>query len=341
MENSTLVSDRKVRVCLTVDAEFSVGGALSNPRRNEPIGGKHVWCPVDGRSQGLGFILDTLGEFGLRATFFVETLQVAYFGDQPMREIARAIAAAGHDVQLHLHPVWAVFDRPDWRSWKVRRDTEDNIHGRGVSELAGWMSRGIETIRRWGLPAPTAFRPGNMMVDRTVYRAMSQVGLGVSSSVAASLFQPQDEALRLEHGVHSIEGILELPVYSYRGVGWGKWAKRKSWTIMGTSAAESRFLLERAHSEQVSAVVLLTHCHEFVSGDMRGRLSASRVNQARFRDLCAFLESAQDRFETTRITDAACLASLAAPTCSTPISVPNPLAAQGVLQNGLRDYGFI
>ncbi|MGB3745233.1 MAG: hypothetical protein WBD11_12015, partial [Xanthobacteraceae bacterium] len=67
-----------------------------------PVAEPMVLGSVGGK--GLGFFLESLAEFGARATFFVETLQTAYFGDEPMGGIARRIAAAGHDVQLHLHP---------------------------------------------------------------------------------------------------------------------------------------------------------------------------------------------------------------------------------------------
>lgn len=336
-----LASDRRTSVCISVDAEFSIGDAFAYPDRHKPIGGRHVWCPVDGRSQGLGFLLGTLEEFGIRATFFVETLQVAYFGDGPMQEIASTVAAAGHDVQLHLHPAWAAFDRSDWRSNLATSQPKDEMHRRETDELAGWMQRGIDTFRRWGLPAPTALRTGNMMIDRNVYRAMSELGLRASSSIAASLFKPSESALQLNHGMHSIEGILEFPVFSYRGVSWGPWSRRKSWTVMGTSAMEARFLLEQARAEKVETVVLLTHCHEFVSGSMRGPLSCNRLNQARFRDLCSFLSSTRDRFETVCIGDSASTNGAEAATNASVISVPNGIAARAILQNGLRDYGFI
>jgi hypothetical protein len=94
---------RPIEVCITIDTEFSIGGNFEDPALapvTEPI----VLGSVGGREQGLGFLLDSLGEFGIRATFFVETLQTAYFGDEPMGGIARRIAAAGHDVQLHSPP---------------------------------------------------------------------------------------------------------------------------------------------------------------------------------------------------------------------------------------------
>jgi hypothetical protein len=296
---------------------------------------------VNGQSEGLRFLLDTLEEYEIRATFFVEALQVAYFGDEPMQEIAREIMAAGHDVQLHLHPVWVFFDGPDWRRRLATCKPRDEMHRRETAELVQWMQAGICAFERWGVPAPKALRTGNMMVDRNVYGAMCGVGLQVSSSIAVSRFRPTDTALQLNHGVHWIDGIVELPVFSYNGVSCGPWARRKSWTVMGTSARETRFLLMRAHTEGIEAVVLLTHCHEFVSGSMRGALSRSRVNQERFRDLCAFLRSTRDCFETACVGDVTQFAGVTSPIRTDAISVPNLIAARTLVQNGLRDSRLI
>jgi hypothetical protein len=52
-------------VYITVDTEFSVGNAFSNPASGKLVGPDWVYCPVDGRSQELGFLLETLAAHGL------------------------------------------------------------------------------------------------------------------------------------------------------------------------------------------------------------------------------------------------------------------------------------
>jgi hypothetical protein len=53
--------------------------------------------------------MDILEEHGLRGTFFVETFAGAVVGEAPLREAYAEIAARGHDVQLHLHPVYRYY----------------------------------------------------------------------------------------------------------------------------------------------------------------------------------------------------------------------------------------
>ena len=67
-----------MQICITVDIEFSIGGAFAAPDREQPIGLTAVTCAAAGREHGLGFVLDTLRSFGLSATFFVEALNSFY-----------------------------------------------------------------------------------------------------------------------------------------------------------------------------------------------------------------------------------------------------------------------
>ena len=101
----------RTEVLITVDVEFSIAGALTHPGIHAPLWDEPVHGRVDGRSEGLGFVLETLAAAGLPATFFVEALNHRYFGDAPMASVCRQLAAAGQDIQLHLHPVWTCFER--------------------------------------------------------------------------------------------------------------------------------------------------------------------------------------------------------------------------------------
>ena len=330
------------RVLLTIDTEFSVGGAFLAPATREPIGAQHVLAEIAGRSEGLGFLLDTFDRHGVRATFFTETLHTAYFGDEPMGQLAQRIAAAGHDLQLHLHPVWTYFDRPDWRERLAEETPNDDLHGQTVERLVGLMKRGIDTFVRWGLRVPTALRTGNLMVDRNVYRAMHAAGLRVASNIARAVFEPTEDSLRFNSGVREIEGVIELPVLTYADLRWGRRTHRKVLTITGSSQAETCCLLDRAHRAGVDAVVVLTHCHEFVKGDMSGALRVDRVNQRRMEGLCAHLRAYPDRFEIcTFARIAADLPSVGVTQQDCLLSVPAPLVVARMLQNKLNELNLV
>ena len=328
----------RTKVFLTIDTEFSIGGAFRSADGALPIGDQNVLCNVGGRSEGLGFMLETFKTHGLEATFFVEALQATYFGDEPMAALARRIAAAGHDVQLHLHPVWTYFEHPQWRQQLATVRPTDNMHERPLAQLVQWLQRGREALVRWGLPAPIALRTGNLMVDRNVYRAMASVGMTVASNVARAVFEPGDAALRLNAGIHWVDGVLELPVLTYADLAVGARQRRKALTITGTSLAEATCLLDRAHRAGLQAVVLLTHCHEFVKGDMRGNLAANRVNQRRLAGICRYLQRSQDRFEVTTMARMADWPQQDPASEDPLIGVPAPLAVGRMLQNKLNEF---
>src|SRR5262249_23597470 len=107
-------SDRRTEVCITVDTEFSIAGALTYPDRYRPVSDPPVYGRIGEREHGLGFLLACLAEHGLAATFFVECLNPSYFGDAPMGRVVGRLLAAGQDVQMHLHPEWLYFGDPRW-----------------------------------------------------------------------------------------------------------------------------------------------------------------------------------------------------------------------------------
>jgi hypothetical protein len=287
-------------------------------------------------------MLETFAAHALPATFFVEALQTAYFGDGPMGEVVARIRDAGHDLQLHLHPVWTYFDQPDWRRQLPHRQPNDDLHGRSVEQLAQWMQRGMDAFARWGLPAPVALRTGNLMVDRNVYRAMAKVGLRVGSNVARAVFEPAEPELRFNGGMHLVEGVTELPVLTYADLRLGSRVHRKVLTITGSSLAETRCLLDRAHASGAPCVVLLTHCHEFVKGDMRSpSLAPDRVNQRRLDGVCGHLRDNPGRFEVTTMGRMAALVPETRPSPFPLIEVPASLALLRLVQNKLNERNLI
>jgi hypothetical protein len=289
---------KPIEVCITIDTEFSIGGNFKNPEL-PPVGERIVLGSVGGKEQGLGFLLDSLAEFGLPATFFVEALQTAYFGDEPMGSIAKRIAKAGHDVQLHLHPCWLHYETAG-ESAKAAPD--DSCAGRADAELDHFFRIGLATFSRWGLPGPIAVRPGNFQFDANFLRAAARSGLRLSSSIAVPIHRPTDESLNLVGGKQRIGEVLELPVfcYTYRIAGHNR---LRPLSITACSSAEILFVLQQARAQAISPIVILTHPHEYIKRKnfRYTTLRRNRVNQNRFRALLEFLGQNRDDFLTLPI----------------------------------------
>ncbi|TWI62988.1 polysaccharide deacetylase [Pseudoduganella lurida] len=296
----------RTRVCISVDTEFSIAGAFGRADR-QPVGDPMVWCEVDGRSQGLGFLLEQFGKHDIPATFFVETVHRCHFRDDPMAPIARLIVAQGHEVQLHTHPCWAVFRHEDWRERVRQQPDQDDFVGRAEADTVALLRQGQAAFADWGVPAPTVFRAGNLQHDDALYAALARCGIPASSCIGLAVFDSHDPGYRLYSGTHWRHGVLELPVLTFQDWAVGGRQHLKTLTVAGSSFAEMRLVLERAHAVQLPLVVLLTHPFEYVQrrGDGMGTARVDALHQDRLARLCTFLDGARDRFLPVGMGDAA------------------------------------
>jgi peptidoglycan/xylan/chitin deacetylase (PgdA/CDA1 family) len=328
----------KTKVIISIDTEFSIGGAFDDPANNMPVGAQTVLCEVAGRSHGLGYLLDTFATFGTKATFFVEAFNSYYFGDRPMRDLAMRIMDAGHDVQLHLHPCWTYFRNPDWTERLQSDPPTDHMDGRSVAQLTAWLADGVAIFERWGIGRPGALRTGSMIVDRSVYQAMERVGIRYSSNVALGLYRPADAGLHFYSGIHRVEGVTEICVLTYIDAAIGRRAHYRALTITGASWQETRTLLLRAREADVESVVILTHPFEYVKYDRQdfSGLVPNRINQRRLALLCEFLRDHDDRYEVATLGDLASRPPPPPSPANVILKVPPHCVVGRIVQNGLN-----
>ena len=287
----------RTRVCITIDTEFSVGGAFQDAARPsvaEPM----VWCDVDGRSEGLGFLLAQFERHQVPATFFVEALHRHRFRHDPMGPIARRIASHGHEVQLHAHPCWTVFAHDDWQARVRLAPRQDDFIGRAEDDTLALIHQGLAAFADWGLPRPQVFRSGSLQHDAALYRALARAGVPYSSNVGLSIFTSGEPAFQLYSGRHELHGVSEFPVLTFCDWQLAGREHLKTLTIAGSSFAETRHLLDQAQRHGIGQVVLLTHPFEYIQSRDVGRQRARRhaVNQGRLAALCQYLDQHRDRF---------------------------------------------
>ncbi|QOL50937.1 polysaccharide deacetylase family protein [Massilia litorea] len=296
----------RTRVCITIDTEFSIAGAFSD-KTKQPVAEPLVWCNVDGRSEGLGFMLDTFRRYDIQATFFVDTQHRHYFKHDPMRPIAQQLHAAGHEVQLHAHPCWTNFQNSDWRNTPRAERISDDISQHSIEATVKLIDQGIDTFKEWGIPRPRAFRSGNLHHGDGLYQALAQTGITYSSNIGVAIHDSGNPDYRLFSGQHQRHGVKEYPVLSFSDWRIGPKQNIKSLTIAGSSFAETRRLLEKARSEGIPLVVVLTHPFEFVQKrDLAfTQTRPDRLTQGRLRKLCEFLQENSDRFDACGLASAA------------------------------------
>jgi hypothetical protein len=293
------MSPPRLEVCLTVDIEFDINGALTFPERHRPCGADAVVRPTGTGSTGLDALLEPLVRHGLPITAFVETLQCHHFGLGEMAGVVDRLRATSLvDLQLHLHPCWREFRHPDWPARVKTTPRNDDMARRGaqartiIDEATGFFRELTGT-------APLALRTGGLSVDRDVCRAQLAAGIPLASSVGRAYAPSPDPELRAYAGLLRCEGVTEAPVTSFRARG-PRGPYDKLLTVAGNALGQIEQVLQWHRHTGTGPVVLLTHTSELAP--VRGLRSpplfdADRRVQRRWAALCEYLARRDDQFE--------------------------------------------
>jgi hypothetical protein len=294
----------KTKVVLTVDTEASIAGAFEGNEAHKPLIHELVAGMVGGKSEALGFLIETLSTYGLIATFFVETVHTRYFSDRMMGGYVEGLLRAGQDVQLHLHPCWLSFKDGNVHPSNL---VTDHCHELETGQLTTLIGEGAERVGAWTGRRPTGMRAGNFSTALSVFEAMSKAGLSCASNICLAAHRPPELELAVTGGVHDFAGIRELPVTCFCDVGPVGRGRLRPMQVTALTATEQISLLNAAHKNQNPVVVIVTHPFEYIKKrDFRyTNLRANRMVQDRFRRLCAFLSANSDRFEVAPLAVAA------------------------------------
>lgn len=330
--DSCLPKNAKTKVYITVDTEASIAGCFSNPTKNRPQLERPVFGYVNNQSQGLGFILETLKQYQQVATFFTESLQSRYFGQEPMSRVAQLIKSYHQDLQLHVHPCWTNFEAGRLISSKLN----DHSTGRSVNELVDIFADAIARFNDFGFGDPVAVRTGNFSTGLDTFKAFSQLGIKASSNIATELHRPIEPQLQLTNGIHLIEQIIELPLTTFNSYSPIGVPRRRSMAITACSFNEIKRILLQAHQQQLQHVCILTHPFEFFK--TKGTtIATNRLNQQRLMQLCQFIQCNQDKFETATFSQLAQQKSHQTAINQSSLNGSYPLAIARASQNFLYD----
>jgi hypothetical protein len=297
----------KTSVSITVDTEASIARSINRYAEGfRPLLDPFVACTIKGRSEGLGFLIQTLRRYALSATFFVEAGQAQYFGSEPMGRYVEQLLDAGQDVQLHVHPVWFNFQHGVPPADPAER-LQDDCGTYTEDALTDLFGRCIDTFRGWTGQAPGALRTGGFSCSRAVFRVLSNCAIPCSSSICVGISEPLEPEYRRPSGWLRAEGVCELPATCFLDRHPGRAARFRPLQITACSAAELIGMLDQAHALGMTEVVLLTHPFEFVRASTRegyrpgsyDRMRVNRTTQRRFERVCAYLAKHTDRFAVT------------------------------------------
>jgi hypothetical protein len=295
-------------VYLTVDTECSMGGAWNSPGV-EPVGPERAILGRMGPHRyGTPLIMDILEAHGLRGVFFAETFASAVVGDEPLGRAYREILARGHDVQLHLHPVFHYYAGVEQGRIGPSEVPSpiDYIGALPLHAQVDLIERGMSSFARLLGRAPLAFRAGNYAAGDGTLTALDKLGLRYDSSFNA-VYRGDGCRISGPPAVNSpwrVGGLWEVPVTVF-STGAGRLAALKPLEVSAVSFLEIRKVLEQAERLGMGTVTLIMHCFSFfkAADPQLTRLRPDRLVIGRLRRLCAFLAEHRTRFRVRTFSD--------------------------------------
>ena len=295
----------RTEICITIDTEFSIAGAFNDFERFPPISRAVTDCIVDGKEYGVGFLLDLFSKHQINATFFIEAINVKYFGLEAMGRIANKIYKRNQDVQLHVHPIWAVFDKGYLKLGNPLFPQNDNLIGRSQVQVDKIIEIGLKAFENWGLPKPLAIRTGSLMIEKKIYQNFSKYGLQLSSSVGVGIYKPDELDLNLQNGTVFINNVMEIPVTSFFDSPILQPTHQKTLQITSCSWPELKSILKLSRKKGVETIVILTHPFELVKkkNSRYEMLTPNRVNIKRLKNLCEFIQENDQDFVSANFRD--------------------------------------
>lgn len=285
----------KTKVFITVDTEHSIGGAFRYPNLN-PVGNeKRIFGKFGNHFYGIPLIMDIADKYGLPVVFFLEVLNHHYFGKNESRQVCEYILDRGHDVQLHLHPVYLNFkeDHPECLKFK------DNMSFYSLNEQIELLGEGKHLLEEYGVKNVTAFRAGNYGANIDTLKALSENGFLFDSSY--NLAFPNKSRLisnDVFNDITKIEGIFELPITCFNEKLPLLVNKVVPMDINAASFSEMKEMLIYASKNNFKCVTIIFHSFSFYIGKDLQYTDAHIIDKTitKFKKLCHFLSENKDSF---------------------------------------------
>jgi hypothetical protein len=302
-----------MNVYFTVDTESSMGGAWQHPDRRPLNASRRIFCRIGGASFGVPLLVRIMGNFGLRGTYFVETLASRCLGEPDLRSVFEFLLHEGQDVQLHIHPNYRFYS--DWKDAQ-RNGTQyaipeprDLIGHFSESLQLELLSEAIGYFEKCAGCRPTAFRAGNFAGSHSMMRCLHKLGIYVDSSFNPC-FHPEvsfPESMPSPNVVRNIQGVWELPVTvartrlpeGYKGL---KFADSSA-----LSSPEIRTMLDSAEASGQRHFVIVFHSFSAVKARdaTYEEMRPNRIVIRRLEKLFEYLAANGERFQVQTMGHAA------------------------------------
>lgn len=275
-----------MNVYLTIDTEMATGlyRALGKDSVRE-VFDRSIRCKTTTKDVGVGYQMDVLDRYGLKAVFFVDPMPALVFGVGIVREMVMPILERGHDVQLHLHSEWLKYADGTFLGGRKGEDIKDF----DLADQVALICYARDTLIEAGAPPPVAFRAGNYGANDDTLRALALNQITYDSSFCPGIQKSncdiQLAASNFEPVAHC--GVLEVPIGAIESHAKG----RRHAQLTALSFWEMRDAIRYRQQAGFQFFTLVSHSFEMMSRDRR---RANVVVAKRFERLCQALGQMQN-----------------------------------------------
>lgn len=286
-----------VNIFITIDTEIWCDGWIDIDSKFPTAFKTYIYGPTPNGEYGLPIQLNILKDYGIKGIFFVEPLFSLRFGSQPLAEIVGLIQSNDQEVQLHIHPEWIdeakepIFNEylnksPFLRSFSLQKQKELIKLGKKLL-----MNTGVENI--------SSFRAGSYAANNNTLKALAENDIFIDTSYN---FASDAGVADIAPGLNLIqpavfEDVTIYPVTFFKDRSPNKYRPLQ---LTACSTAEIEFILNYAFEQQWDSVVLVSHSFELLTPD---KTKPNQLIVDRFVNLCKFLNSNRDRFQTCGMLD--------------------------------------
>lgn len=283
-----------MKIYLTFDVEIWCDGWSDLDGRFASSFSRYIYGRSSKGNYALPKTLEILDRHGLKGVFFVEALFAARFGIESLVTVVDLITSGGHDIQLHLHPEWSDEIRP--LPFPGAACKRQHMSDYTLEEQVVLIDLGRSLLAKCGCNEITAFRAGSFACNHDTYRALSQLGIGIDSSLHAVLpYSGKDLRQKLDFfRPLEFEEVSILPMTVFRD-GFGRLRPAQ---VGACSFAELRGAIQSAADNNAEHFVVLSHNFEMLK---QGRSEPDDFVVARFERLCAFLSGQHGRIEVSTL----------------------------------------
>lgn len=242
---------------------------------------------VLGSGYGLPYLLGSLRQACMNATFLVEAMDASRQPSTQLAETCHRILAAGQDLQLHVHPEMANLAgimNNDGVLWRHCRE-----------EQARLIATGRDTLHKITGTMPVAFRAGSLTANTDTLLAMKDCGITLGSNrdldTHSSIESRLNHVFPVVNDISTFMDVTDIPVSAFLSPLPkldGRWRHLEPCAL---SLGEMTHALAAMHRAGYRSACLLTHPHEFYY--RRGhRYYPNLINRRRWERLLRFLTSA-------------------------------------------------